>query len=152
MTVFLSVRPLRTAATRVTLALAAAAGPSMLLAQGAVASASASALTPADLLEVVRPGLTRRVVVRIARRGDGLGFVAARDGDPSYTRPAPARLLLLNTATGDTTAILSTPRTIGTLAWSPQSEACSMSGLSAMVEEGAPVDLAIVCATVRARW
>ncbi|MEY4957562.1 MAG: hypothetical protein RL409_1819, partial [Gemmatimonadota bacterium] len=54
MTVSLSVRPLRTAATRVTLALAAAAGPSMLLAQGAVASASASAtaLTPADLLDV----------------------------------------------------------------------------------------------------
>ena len=128
MTVFLSVRPLRTAATRVTLALAAAAGPSMLLAQGAVASASASALSPADLLDVrtVSAGDYspdgKWLVVRIARRGDGLGFVAARDGDPSYTRPAPARLLLLNTATGDTTAILSTPRTIGTLAWSPQSE------------------------------
>ena len=132
MTVSLSVRPLRTAATRVTLALAAAAGPSMLLAQGAVASASASAsataLTPADLLDVrtVSAGDYspdgKWLVVRIARRGDGLGFVAARDGDPSYTRPAPARLLLLNTATGDTTAILSTPRTIGTLAWSPQSE------------------------------
>ena len=57
-------------------------------------------------------------MVRIARRGDGLGFVAARDGDPSYTRPAPARLLLLNTATGDTTAVVNAPRTIGTLAWS----------------------------------
>ena len=126
MPVSLSARPLRTAATTVTLALAAAAGPSMLLAQGA-ASASASALTPADLLDVrtVSAGDYspdgKWLVVRIARRGDGLGFVAARDGDPSYTRPAPSRLLLLNTATGDTTAILSTPRTIGALAWSAQS-------------------------------
>lgn len=126
MPVSLSARPLRTAATTVTLALAAAAGPSMLLAQGA-ASAPASALTPADLLDVrtVSAGDYspdgKWLVVRIARRGDGLGFVAARDGDPSYTRPAPSRLLLLNTATGDTTAILSTPRTIGALAWSAQS-------------------------------
>lgn len=97
----------------------------MLGAQGAVPSA---ALTPADLLDVrtVSAGDYspdgKWLVVRIARRGDGLGFVAARDGDPSYTRPAPSRLLLLNTATGDTTAILSTPRTIGTVAWSAQSE------------------------------
>jgi hypothetical protein len=34
---------------------------------------------------------------------------------------------------------------------SPQSEACSMSGLSASVDDVAPVDLAIVSATVRAR-
>jgi hypothetical protein len=111
------------------LALAAIVGPSMLRAQGAVPSAAPSAaLTPADLLDVrtVSAGDYspdgKWLVVRIARRGDGLGFVAARDGDPSYTRPAPSRLLLLNTATGDTTAILSTPRTIGTLAWSAQSE------------------------------
>lgn len=118
-------RALRTAASSVTLALAATVGPSMLGAQGAVPSA---ALTPADLLDVrtVSAGDYspdgKWLVVRIARRGDGLGFVAARDGDPSYTRPAPSRLLLLNTATGDTTAILSTPRTIGTVAWSAQSE------------------------------
>ena len=118
-------RALRTAATSVTLALAATVGPSMLGAQGAVPPA---ALTPADLLDVrtVSAGDYspdgKWLVVRIARRGDALGFVAARDGDPSYTRPAPSRLLLLNTATGDTTAILSTPRTIGTLAWSAQSE------------------------------
>ncbi len=60
----------------------------------------------------------RWMVVRMAKRGDGLGFVAARDGDPSYTRPAPARLLLVNTATGDTMPVVNTPRTIGSVAWS----------------------------------
>ncbi|WP_396214525.1 S9 family peptidase [Gemmatimonas sp.] len=60
----------------------------------------------------------RWMVIRVAKRGDGLGFVAARDGDPSYTRPAPARLLLVNTATGDTLPVVNTPRTIGSVAWS----------------------------------
>lgn len=60
----------------------------------------------------------RWMVIRVAKRGDGLGFVAARDGDPSYTRPAPARLLLVNTATGDTMPVVNTPRTIGSVAWS----------------------------------
>ncbi|WP_411281743.1 prolyl oligopeptidase family serine peptidase [Gemmatimonas sp.] len=86
--------------------------------------APAGSLTPNDLLDVrtvsagdYSPDGTW-LVVRIATRRDGLGFVAARDGDPSYTRPAPARLLLLNTETGDTTPIVSAPRTIGALAWS----------------------------------
>jgi len=86
--------------------------------------APAGSLTPNDLLGVrtVSAGDYspdgKWLVVRIATRRDGLGFVAARDGDPSYTRPAPARLLLLNTETGDTTPIVSAPRTIGALAWS----------------------------------
>ena len=104
------------------LALAASAGPLLLRAQGP--ETPSAAFTPADLLNIrtVSAGDYspdgKWLVVRIARRGDGLGFVAARDGDPSYTRPAPARLLLLNTATGDTTAVVNMPRTIGTLAWS----------------------------------
>ncbi len=81
-------------------------------------------MTPDDLLNVRTVSVGdfspdgRWLVVRIARRGDGLGFVAARDGDPSYTRPAPARLLLVNTATGDTLPVVTTPRTIGSVAWS----------------------------------
>ncbi len=99
-----------------------------LIALGAVATAARAQsplpLSPADLLDVRTVSVGdyspdgKWLLVRIARRGDGLGFVAARDGDPSYTRPAPARLLLMNTATGDTTAIISTPRTLGTIAWS----------------------------------
>lgn len=81
-------------------------------------------MTPDDLLNVRTVSVGefspdgRWLVVRVARRGDGLGFVAARDGDPSYTRPAPARLLLVNTSSGDTLPVVTTPRTIGSVAWS----------------------------------
>ncbi len=96
-----------------------------LLATASLVQAQApSPLSPADLLDVRTVSIGdyspdgKWLLIRIARRGDGLGFVAARDGDPSYTRPSPARLLLLNTATGDTSAIITTPRTLGTVAWS----------------------------------
>ncbi|MFC1465900.1 MAG: S9 family peptidase [Candidatus Brachytrichaceae bacterium NZ_4S206] len=85
-------------------------------------------LTPDDLLDVRTVSVGefspdgRWLLVRQARRGDGLGFVAARDGDPSYVRPAPARLLLMDARTGDTTAILIAPRTLGATAWSPDAE------------------------------
>ncbi|MCC6243139.1 MAG: prolyl oligopeptidase family serine peptidase [Gemmatimonadaceae bacterium] len=87
-----------------------------------------AALTSADLLDVRSVSVGdyspdgRWVLVRVSRRGDGLGFVAARDGDPSYTRPAPARLLLMNSATGDTSAIVTVPRTLGAIAWSPRGD------------------------------
>lgn len=96
-----------------------------LLVTASLAQAQApSPLSPADLLDVRTVSIGdyspdgKWLLVRVSRRGDGLGFVAARDGDPSYTRPAPSRLLLLNTATGDTTAIITAPRTLGTIAWS----------------------------------
>ena len=96
-----------------------------LLATASVAQSQApSPLTPADLLDVRTVSIGdyspdgKWLLIRLSRRGDGLGFVAARDGDPSYTRPAPSRLLLLNTATGDTSAIITAPRTLGTIAWS----------------------------------
>jgi dipeptidyl aminopeptidase/acylaminoacyl peptidase len=81
-------------------------------------------LSPADLLDIRSVSVGdyspdgRWLLVRIAKRADGLGYVAAREGDPSYTRPAPARLLLMNAATGDTTPILSAARTLGSVAWS----------------------------------
>lgn len=81
-------------------------------------------LSPADLLDIRSVSVGdyspdgRWLLVRIAKRADGLGYVAAREGDPSYTRPAPARLLLMNAATGDTTPILGAPRTLGNVAWS----------------------------------
>ena len=86
--------------------------------------APTGSLTPNDLLDVRTVSVGdyspdgKWLVMRIATRRDGLGFVAARDGDPSYTRPSPVRLLLLNTETGDTMPIVSVARTIGTVAWS----------------------------------
>ena len=90
--------------------------------------AAQTALTPTDLLEVRTVSVGdyspngQWLIVRIARRGDGLGFVAARDGDPSYTRPSPARVLLMNTSTGDTSVIINAPRTLGAMAWSPRGD------------------------------
>lgn len=81
-------------------------------------------LTPADLLAYRSVAIGdyspdgKWLVVRISTRGDGLGYVAARESDPSYTRPSPSRVLLMNTATGDTTVIVNTPRTVGSMAWS----------------------------------
>lgn len=90
--------------------------------------AAQAPLTPADLLDVRSVSVGdyspdgQWLLVRVSRRGDGLGFVAARDGDPSYTRPSPARLLLMNSATGDTSAIITAPRTLGAIAWSPRGD------------------------------
>ena len=63
----------------------------------------------------------RWLIVRIGKRSDGLAYDASREGDPSYTRPAGARLLLLDTKTGDTSVVLNTPHTIGATAWSRNS-------------------------------
>ncbi len=90
--------------------------------------ASAGApLTTADLLGVssVTAGEFspdgRWLIVRIGKRSDGLAYDASREGDPSYTRPAGARLLLLDTKTGDTTVVFGAPHTIGATAWSRNS-------------------------------
>lgn len=109
-----------------TLVLATVVTPATLLAQ--TPTAPAGALTPEDLLGLRTVSVGeyspdgKWLVLRVATRRDGLGFVAARDGDPSYTRPAPARLLLLNTATGDTTAVVGAARTLGNVAWSRGSD------------------------------
>lgn len=109
-----------------TLVLTAVVTPGASLAQAP--SAPAGALTPEDLLGLRTVSVGeyspdgKWLVLRVATRRDGLGFVAARDGDPSYTRPAPARLLLLNTATGDTTAVVGAARTLGNVAWSHGSD------------------------------
>jgi len=60
----------------------------------------------------------RWLVVRIGKRRDGLSYDASREGDPSYTRPSGARVLVLDTKTGDTTVVIGVPRTIGATAWS----------------------------------
>src|SRR4051812_8961885 len=68
-------------------------------------SVNTNALTAEDLLGIrtVTPGDFspdgKWLVIRIGRRSDGLGYVAAREGDPSYTRPSGARVLLMNSET-----------------------------------------------------
>lgn len=96
-------------------------------------SANANAITANDLLGIktVTPGEFspdgKWLVVRIGKRSDGLGYVAAREGDPSYTRPSGARVLLLNTDTGDTNVVMGTPHTIGATVWSPSGNRLAIS-------------------------
>ncbi len=100
--------------------LAEAAGTRPLVAQ----TVSAAPLTATDLLSIRSVAADdfspdgRWLVVRVGVRKDGLGYTAAREGDPSYTRPSGARMLLLDTRTGDTTVVLPAARTIGDVAWS----------------------------------
>ncbi|MEP6764206.1 MAG: prolyl oligopeptidase family serine peptidase [Gemmatimonadaceae bacterium] len=83
-----------------------------------------NALSPDDLLAMrtVTPGDFspdgKWLVVRIGKRSDGLNYDASREGDPSYTRPAGARVYVLDAATGDTTVVMPVPHTIGSVLWS----------------------------------
>ncbi len=109
-------------------ALAALVGTTLALSSLDVSPLSAQTtsapITAADLLAIKSVTADdfspdgRWLALRIGVRSDGLGYVAAREGDPSYTRPSGARVLLLDSRTGDTTVVLSTPRTIGDIAWS----------------------------------
>ena len=76
------------------------------------APAPADSLTARELLDVrtvsaqaLAPDGRWAVVTRSARR-DQLGFVAARDGDPTYARATPAELLLVDTRSGTERALL----------------------------------------------
>jgi dipeptidyl aminopeptidase/acylaminoacyl peptidase len=80
--------------------------PVSLLFAAALAAAPADSLTARELLDVrtvqaqaLAPDGRWVVATRSARR-DQLGFVAARDGDPTYARATPAELLLVDTRTG----------------------------------------------------
>jgi len=81
-------------------------------------------LTSADLLGITAVSTGdfspdgRWLIIRTARRSDGLAYDASREGDPSYTRPSGARLLLLDTKTLDTIPVIGSPRSIGATAWS----------------------------------
>ncbi|MEP6778435.1 MAG: prolyl oligopeptidase family serine peptidase [Gemmatimonadaceae bacterium] len=81
-------------------------------------------LSPDDLLAIKTVTLGdfspdgKWLVVRIGKRSDGLNYDASREGDPSYTRPAGARVLLLDTGTGDTSVVMPVPHTIGSIVWS----------------------------------
>lgn len=59
------------------------------------------------------------LAVFASSRRDGLGTDFRRDGDPTYIRPALARLLAINTATGESRAVFPEKRVMRSAAWSP---------------------------------
>ncbi len=85
---------------------------------------SASPVTANDLLGVVSHQVGdlsddgQWLAVLASSRVDGFGTDFRRDGDPSYIRPATARLVVLNTATGEARSIDPAPRVWRSPAWS----------------------------------
>jgi len=91
----------------------------------ALGAQGAPALSARDLLEVESnqvAALSRDgkwLALLTSRRRDGLGVDFRRDGDPSYIRPGVARLLAVNTATGESRAIFPEARVLRSPTWSP---------------------------------
>ena len=52
-------------------------------------------------------------------RRDGLTVDYRRDGDPTYLRPQPSRIWVIDTHTGATRALFPDKRDVGALRWSP---------------------------------
>ncbi|MCC7324907.1 MAG: S9 family peptidase, partial [Gemmatimonadaceae bacterium] len=81
-------------------------------------------ITATDLLGIVSSQVAdlsddgRWLAVLQQTRADGFGTDVRRDGDPSYIRPAVARLVSINTATGQHLAVFSEPRVLRSPVWS----------------------------------
>jgi len=59
-------------------------------------------------------------------RRDNFGVDYRRDGDPTYIRPAAGTLLVIETATGKSRAIVPDKRNVKSLAWSPDGSRLAM--------------------------
>ncbi len=83
-----------------------------------------TAISASDLLGVTTSQLAdlsddgRWMAVTVQARRDGFGTDFRRDGDPSYIRPATARLVSINTATGAAQPVVGEPRVIRSPSWS----------------------------------
>lgn len=92
--------------------------------RGTAAIAATPGITANDLLGIVSTtvgdlsddGQWLAVLVQSRREGFGTDF--RRDGDPSYIRPAVARLVSINTATGQAQPVFAEPRVVRSPAWS----------------------------------
>ncbi len=116
------------AATAVPLLLATVAAALPPLARPAAAQPPASALrpfTPAVALDVRTPriaAVTRdaaRVAVTVTTRRDRADVDHGRYGDPTYISPATARLMVIDTESGERSWIHERPARIRGFAWSP---------------------------------
>ncbi len=102
-----------------------------------------SPVTARDLLEVVsyQPADLsddgQWLAVLASTRKEGFGTDFRRDGDPSYIRPAVARLLAINTATGQSQPVFPDARVLRSPAWSP--DAAQLAVLALRSERLEPV-------------
>ncbi|AHG88115.1 hypothetical protein J421_0578 [Gemmatirosa kalamazoonensis] len=71
------------------------------------------------------------LVATSSTRRDALGVDYRRDGDPTYLRPLPSRVWVVDTRTGATRALFPDKRDVGALRWSPDA-----SRLALLVRKG----------------
>ena len=91
----------------------------------AAVGAAADSLTAKELLDVrsaqvqaLSPDGSLAAVTSASRR-EQLGFVAARDGDPTYVRALPSEFLAVDTRTGSARRVLPTRETVRGAVFSP---------------------------------
>ena len=88
-------------------------------------SQRADTLSAADLLDVTAASVAdlsddgRWIALTTNQRRDGLGVVAARDGDPSYLRAVPVELHVVDTRTLERRAVFAGKRPVRAMTWSP---------------------------------
>lgn len=86
---------------------------------------AADSLTAADLLAVASASIADLsddgawLALTVSTRGDNLGAVAARDGDPSYLRVTPVELHAVETRTLARRAVFAGKRRVRGATWSP---------------------------------
>lgn len=91
----------------------------------AVSLPAADSLRPADLLAVRSATIAdlsddgRWIALTLSERGDGLGVVAARDGDPTYLRVTPVELFAVDSRTLERRAVFAGKRPVRGATWSP---------------------------------
>jgi len=90
-----------------------------------LASQSPDSLTPRDLLDVSTANIAdlsadgRWLAVTVSARRDQLGADWSRDGDPTWIRSIPSRVLVIDTRTGQQRALWPEKRTVRGAVWSP---------------------------------
>jgi dipeptidyl aminopeptidase/acylaminoacyl peptidase len=100
--------------------------------RNARAQAAASTFTADDALAINSYAIAdltddgRYLVVTNTLRRDSYGQDFRRDGDPTYTRGIPVRVLVIDTKTGATTPVFSDKRPIKAVHWSPDGKRLGM--------------------------
>jgi dipeptidyl aminopeptidase/acylaminoacyl peptidase len=93
---------------------------------------SSAAFTAEDALEVMTYSVAdlsddgQWLVVTASSRRDSYGTDYRRDGDPSYLRVAPARILVIDTKTGASRPVFAEKRNARLIRWSPDARRLAM--------------------------
>jgi dipeptidyl aminopeptidase/acylaminoacyl peptidase len=98
----------------------------------AQAQSSQATFTAEDALDVNAYAIAdltndgRYLVVTNTVRRDGFGQDFRRDGDPTYTRGIPTRVLVIDTRTGATQSVFPDKRPVKAVSWSPDGNRLAM--------------------------